>query len=60
MINIGLQQSSLLAKERGTYPKYDKKNVLKSTFINSVANNKTIELIEQYGLRNVEILSVAP
>lgn len=60
MINIGLQQSSLLAKERGTYPKYDKKYVLKSTFINSVADNKTIELIEKYGLRNVEVLSVAP
>lgn len=60
MINSALQQSALLAKEKGSYPKFDKDAVLNSKFIKTVATQETIGMIEEYGLRNAELLSVAP
>lgn len=60
MINLALQESALLAKERGTYPAYKKEYVLKSPFLKEVAWAETMELIEMYGLRNAEVLSIAP
>lgn len=60
MINAALQQSALLAKEHGTYPKYKAEYVLKSPFLNYVATPETLELIAKYGLRNAELLSIAP
>jgi len=60
MINAALQQSALLAKEYGTYPKYNAEYVLKSPFLNFVATKETLDLIKKYGLRNAELLSIAP
>lgn len=60
MANTCLQQSALLAKHRGTYPLYDKDIVLESNYLKNVANKETRELIEKYGLRNSELLSIAP
>lgn len=60
MANTCLQQSALLAKHRGTYPLYDKDMVLESNYLKNVANKETRELIEKYGLRNSELLSIAP
>ena len=60
MINAALQQSALLAKEYGTYPKYNAKYVLKSPFLNFVATEETLNMIKRYGLRNAELLSIAP
>lgn len=58
--NKVLQSSALLAKERGAYPKYDRQAVLKSTFINNVAKADTLQMIADYGLRNSELISIAP
>ena len=60
MINAALQKSALLAKDLGAYPKYEKEKVLKSPFLKTVATKETMELISKYGLRNAELLSIAP
>jgi len=60
MINAALQQSAIRAKELGTYPAYNKEYVLKSPFLKAVASEETIKMVEKYGLRNAELLSIAP
>lgn len=60
MINSALQQSALLAKKDGTYPKYHKEDVLKSSFIRENANSDTYKLILKHGLRNSQLLTIAP
>ncbi|EML6501701.1 adenosylcobalamin-dependent ribonucleoside-diphosphate reductase [Clostridioides difficile] len=54
-----LKQSALLSKKYGTYPKY-KECILKSEFIQENASHETLELIEKYGLRNSQLLTIAP
>ncbi len=53
--------SALLAKERGTFPLYDKK-MLERPFVKKVcdASPTTGSLIAQFGLRNGVILTIAP
>lgn len=60
MINNAVKKSALLAKERGTYKAYDKESVLKSKFLRKNTEPDTFELVEKYGLRNAELLSIAP
>lgn len=60
MINAALQQSALLAKEHGAYPMYSEEAVLSSMFIKYNATLETIELISKYGLRNSQLLTIAP
>ena len=59
LANEVLKSSSLLAKEFGTYPKY-KDVVLESDFIKENADKDTLKLIKQYGLRNSQLLTIAP
>ena len=69
-----LRESALLAKEFGTYPKYNS-SILETNFIKNLTqkdveySNKlgiaakmldVIELIEKYGLRNSQLLTCAP
>lgn len=60
MANTALQESALMAKEFGPYPAYDKEKVLRSNYLKEVATQETMEMIEKYGLRNAELLSIAP
>jgi ribonucleotide reductase alpha subunit len=60
MINSALQQSAWLAKQDGTYEKYKKEAVLKSEFLKYNAYPETMRLIEKYGLRNSQVLTIAP
>ena len=60
MVNTSLQQSALLAKELGTFPKYKEEETLNSTFLKSIGTEKTKNMIKKYGLRNNSLLSVAP
>ena len=39
---------------------YDKETVLRSTYLKEVATAETMGMIEKYGLRNAELLSIAP
>jgi len=60
MINATLQQSALLAKEHGTYPKYRQEAITKSDFFIKNANVDTLKLVLKYGLRNSQLTTVAP
>lgn len=63
MIQQALITSSNLAEESGTYPKYFKDAIFESPFfINAIKdmNDTDIEHIERYGLRNSQLLTIAP
>lgn len=57
--NKGLQQSALLAMQNGTYPAYDD-SVVETDYFNTVANEHIRDLVYQYGLRNSQLLTIAP
>ncbi|MCR2044902.1 adenosylcobalamin-dependent ribonucleoside-diphosphate reductase [Anaerosalibacter massiliensis] len=60
LINEALRESALLAKEHGTYSRYNAEKVLKSPFLLSNVNEDVLELIKKYGLRNSQLLTIAP
>lgn len=60
IVDNALKASVLLAKEFGAYPKYKADKVLKSEFLLENASIETLELIEKYGLRNSQLLTIAP
>lgn len=60
MINAALQQSANLAKKDGPFPMYSEEDTLKSSFLNTVADEGTILMIKRYGLRNSQLLTIAP
>lgn len=59
LANESLKSSALLAKELGAYPKY-KEEILNSEFINANTSLETRGLIKLYGLRNSQLLTIAP
>ncbi len=59
-INEALQQSALLAAKDGPFPAYKEEYVLKSPFLLKNANEDTLELIKKHGLRNSQLLTIAP
>ena len=60
LVNEALQQSALLAKEDGVFPAYKKDAVLNAPFFKENASKETYELVEKYGLRNSQLLTIAP
>lgn len=59
MANEAIKASALLAKEYGSYPKYID-DVLDSEFLKVNTTMETFELVRKYGLRNSQILTIAP
>ncbi|MGL5329141.1 MAG: adenosylcobalamin-dependent ribonucleoside-diphosphate reductase, partial [Peptostreptococcaceae bacterium] len=60
MLNEAVKQSSLLAKELGTYEKYDKEAILNSQFFKNNINEEVKEIVKKYGLRNSQLLTIPP
>jgi len=60
MIDQVLASSSLLAKEFGCYPKYNRDAVLSSPFFIENASVDTKDIVMRYGLRNSQLLTCAP
>ena len=60
MANETIKANALLAKEFGTYPKFDFLSVMESEFLWENTDEETFELVKQYGLRNSQILTIAP
>lgn len=60
MINSAMQQSALMAKVDGTFPLYDSKAVLTSPFVLNNCTEETLVMILEHGLRNSQILTIAP
>lgn len=59
-INAALQQSALLARDKGAFEGCIIKDILASDFFKANANEETIKLVSQYGLRNSQLLTCAP
>jgi len=57
--NICYWASARLAKEKGTFPLFDKEKYLKSEFIQKLSPD-TKSLISEYGIRNSHLTSIAP
>lgn len=60
MINEAVRQSALLAKEYGTFPKYNKESIFKSPFFKYNISLEVKELVMKYGLRNSQLLTIPP
>ena len=60
MVNEALRQSALLAKEEGPFPRYNAEAVLKSPYLISNVDDDVLELIKEHGLRNSQLLTIAP
>ena len=60
IIDTALKASALLAKEEGAFPKYKAEKILQSKFLQENASVETLELIKEYGLRNSQLLTIAP
>ena len=60
LANESIKASALLAKEFGPYPKYNENAVLRSNFLRANATDGTINLVQMYGLRNSQLLTIAP
>lgn len=60
LANEAIKANALLAKQEGTYPKYNREAVLNSVFLWENTDEETYELVEKYGLRNSQILTIAP
>ena len=55
-----LYASAMLAKEYGAFPKCDTNAILASDYINANTTETTREAIAEYGLRNSQLLTIAP
>ena len=60
LIQTALLASAILAQLEGSYPKFNKEAILKSEFFKTHANADIIRLVETYGLRNSQLLTIAP
>lgn len=60
LINEAMRTTALLSKERGSFPKYNYKSLLKSEFYNNNINDDVKKMVEEYGMRNCALLSIAP
>ena len=60
LANEAIRASALLAKELGPYPKYNEEAVLESYFVQCNTDEETYNLISKYGLRNSQLLTIAP
>lgn len=52
--------SALLARDYGTYPWYNDESVKASEFYKNNTTEETRELVDQYGLHNSQLLTIAP
>lgn len=60
LINEALKESARLAEQYGTYPKYNAEAVMTTPFFAYNADKDTKELVAKYGLRNSQLLTIAP
>lgn len=60
LMNTAVNASSMIAKEKGSFGEFDLKYFLNSEFVNTRLDKDTIKLVEQNGLRNAQLISVAP
>lgn len=59
LANKAYQASALIAKDKGTYPLYSELDFYSSQFTN-ILDVATVQMVDEYGLRNSHLLSIAP
>ena len=60
MADTAMNESALIAKELGAYPRCHKEDILTTPFFLANASPETTELVREYGLRNAQLLTIAP
>ena len=60
MATAALRSSAKLAAEFGAYPKFNKEAVMSSKFFNEHFDDETWKLTDAFGLRNSQLLTIAP
>ena len=60
MADTSIATSAKLAKKFGTYPMYDEEAIFKSEYFNLNTSRETKKLVKQHGLRNSQLLTIAP
>lgn len=60
MINSAILESANLAKKDGTYPNFQKEFLKNNKFFKDNTTNDTKALVQEYGLRNSQLLTIAP
>ena len=60
MADTAIRESALLAKEKGMFPKCVIDQIMASPYFIENTSDETRELVRQYGLRNSQLLTIAP
>jgi len=60
MADEAIAESARLAKKHGAYPKCNKELILDTPFFQNNASPDTVETVKKYGLRNSQLLTIAP
>lgn len=60
LANESMRKSALIAAEKGTFDWYDFEYIKQSPYFQDIASEGIKMLIEEYGLRNSQILCIAP
>ena len=60
MANTAIKTSAKLAKEYGAFPKCKTNNIITTDYFINNTDEKTRDLVMEYGLRNSQILTIAP
>lgn len=60
MADTAIEASALLAKELGAYPKCSVDDIMETPYFKANTSEKTAELVRKYGLRNSQLLTIAP
>jgi len=60
LFNTAIQASATIARYTEPYPKYNAVDVMTTPYFNANATVETRNLVKKYGLRNSQILTVAP
>lgn len=60
ILNESVKQSALIAKEKGSFSEFKYDKVSKSKFYIDNLDDVAKEMVEKYGLRNSQLLTIAP
>lgn len=60
MADTAIEASALLAKELGAYPRCSVEDIMETPYFKANTSEKTAELVRKYGLRNSQLLTIAP
>jgi ribonucleoside-diphosphate reductase alpha chain len=60
MANTAIKASAKLAKEYGSFPKCEINDIITTKFFIDNTDEKTRDLVLEYGLRNSQLLTIAP